>query len=236
MKVILDVHNYGRYKTSSGELVIGTAALPNSAFADLWRKLAARYAAVGGIYGYGLMNEPHDMGGADRWPAAAQAAVNAIREVDTSHVIFVGGDVWSGAHSWNVNNPNLNINDPANKVVYEAHSYWDADHSGDYSLGYDGEGITANTGVEDLSPFVGWCEQHNHDCFIGEFGVPRGDARYMTTLDNALAYMRDHGISGTYWSGGPWWGDYNLTIEPADLSNPVDRPQMDVLERYSAEE
>jgi endoglucanase len=233
MKIILDVHNYGRYKAPSGELLLGSAALPNSAFADLWRKLAARYAAVGGIYGYGLMNEPHDMGGAERWPAAAQAAVNAIREVDRAHVVFVSGDHWSGAQSWtSTSNANLAINDPADNLVYEAHSYWDADHSGDYSQGYDGEGVTTNAGVENLSPFVGWCEQHNHRCFIGEFGVPRGDARYMTTLENALAYMRDHNISGTYWAGGPWWGEYNLTIEPADLSNPVDRPQMEVLERY----
>jgi endoglucanase len=233
MKVIFDVHNYGRYKTPSGELLMGSAALPNSAFADLWRKLATRYASSGGIYGYGLMNEPHDMGGDGRWPAAAQAAVNAIREVDATHAVFVSGDHWSGAQSWtSTSNANLAINDPAGKLVYEAHSYWDNDHSGDYALGYSGEGLTANAGVEDLSPFVGWCEQHGYKCFIGEFGVPRDDARYMTTLDNALAYMRDHGISGTYWAGGPWWGEYNLTIEPANLSNPVDRPQMDVLERY----
>jgi endoglucanase len=42
-----------------------------------------------------------------------------------------------------------------------------------------------------------------HRCFIGEFGVPRQDVRYMTTLENALTYMRKNGISGTYWAGGP---------------------------------
>ena len=58
----------------------------------------------------------------------------------------------------------------------------------------------------------------------------------MTTLEGALAYMRDHNISATYLASGSWWGDYNLTIEPQDFSNPVVRPQMDVLVRHSAEE
>jgi endoglucanase len=58
----------------------------------------------------------------------------------------------------------------------------------------------------------------------------------MTTLEGALAYMRENGISATYWAGDPWWGDYNPTIEPQDLSNPVDRLKLDVLARYSAEE
>jgi len=67
--------------------------------------------------------------------------------------------------------------------------------------------------ITDESPgsFVGWCEQHNHRCFIGEFGVPRQDARYMTTLNGALAYMRENSISGTYWASGSWWGDDNLS-------------------------
>jgi hypothetical protein len=37
------------------------------------------------------------------------------------------------------------------------------------------------------------------------------------------------GLSGTYWAGGPWWGDYHLAVEPRDGQ---DRPQMAVLARH----
>src|SRR5919202_3537371 len=90
MKVVLDAHNYGRYKIDgTNEQIIGTPAIPNSAFANFWRRIAERYKDEQAIYGYGLMNEPHDMGDDARWPAAAQAAVDAIRTVNTTHTVIV---------------------------------------------------------------------------------------------------------------------------------------------------
>ena len=34
------------------------------------------------------------------WPSAAQAAINAIREVDSTTSIYVEGDHWSSAAGW----------------------------------------------------------------------------------------------------------------------------------------
>ena len=65
------------------------------------------------------------MGNSNTWPAAAQAAVNAIRDVDMSSKIFVEGTQWSRAHYWPADNGNLHIVDLANKLVYEAHLYFD---------------------------------------------------------------------------------------------------------------
>ena len=93
MQVVLDVHNYGRY----GGNVIGSDAVPISAFADLWSKLGAEFGGDPGIRAFGLMNEPHDMGGATVWPAAAQAAVDAVRASGASENILVAGDAWSSA-------------------------------------------------------------------------------------------------------------------------------------------
>jgi endoglucanase len=233
MQVLLDNHNYGRYKINgTNEQILGTSQVPNTAFAYFWRKVADHYKNEGAIYGYGLMNEPHDMGGSARWPTAAQAAVNEIRKVDSVHTIFVGGDHWSGAQSWRTtSNENLNIQDPADKVVYEAHQYFDNNNSGTYDETYEGEGAYPTIGVDRARPFVEWLQAKGKKGFIGEFGVPYDDARWNAVLDNFLSYTRTNNVGGTYWAGGPWWGTYKLSIEPTNNFT-TDKAQMSVLQKY----
>jgi len=225
IRLLLDLHNYARY----GKMLIGTPELPNEAFADFWRKLAAHFRDEAAIFAYGLMNEPHDTGGL--WPAAAQAAIDAVRSVDTTHSIFVCGDGWSGAHSWQAINGKLALKDPEDNLVYEAHQYFDRDSSGTYKQGYDESGASPTIGVDRLKPFADWLAQHHARGFIGEFGVPDDDPRWLVVLDNFLAAMSEHQIGGTYWAAGPWWGKYPQSVEPLDGQ---DRPQMAVLERYGA--
>jgi endoglucanase len=224
LKLILDMHNYARHL---GKL-IGTEDVPNAAFADVWRKIASRYKDEPGIFAYGIMNEPHGTKGL--WPAAAQACVDAIRTVDTNHTILVCGDGWSGAHSWPKINGKFLLNDPAQNLVYEAHQYFDHNNSGSYKRGYDEEGAYPTVGVERLQPFIKWLKENNARGFIGEFGVPDNDPRWLVVLDNTLAEMRKHNLGGTYWAAGPWWGKYALSVEPRDGQ---DRPQMAVLEQYT---
>jgi len=38
--------------------------------------------------------------------------------------------------------------------------------------------------------------------FIGEYGVPDSDPRWLTVLDTFLAYLDANGVGGTYWAGG----------------------------------
>ncbi len=233
MRVLLDCHNYGRYKVGgTDEQILGSSQVPNAAFADLWQKIANRYNNESAVYGYGLMNEPHDMGDDRRWPAAAQAAVDEIRTVDTAHAIFVAGDYWGGAHSWrNTSNENLYIRDPANKIVYEAHQYFDNGNSGTYEQSYDGEGAYANIGVDRARPFVEWLREKGKKGFVGEFGVPDNDLRWNTAMSNFLSYLNSNNVGGTYWAGGPWWGNYPLSVEPTNNLT-TDKPQMSVLQSY----
>ena len=223
LRLLLDMHNYARY---GGEL-IGTAAVPSAAFADVWARLAEHYRDEETIFAFGIMNEPHATKG--RWPTAAQACVNAIRKVDEKHTILVCGDGWSGAHSWKRINGGFLLSDPADRLVYEAHQYFDHDHSGSYKRSYDGEGAYPTVGVDRLQPFLKWLKEHNARGFIGEFGVPDNDPRWLVVLDNTLAEMRRHQIGGTYWAAGPWWGNYPLSLEPR---NGQDRPQMAVIEYH----
>lgn len=225
MQVIVEPHNYARYN----DQLIGSAAVPNAAFTDFWRQLAEHYRGVGAIWAFGLMNEPHDTGG--RWAVAAQAGVDGVRAADRQRLILVPGDGWSSAAGWQQNNANLWVADPGDNVMYEAHTYFDADNSGGYKSSYDADGAYPSIGADRLAPFVAWLRAHNARGFVGEYGVPDNDPRWLTVLDNFLVALDAAELGGTYWAGGPWWGDYPLSIEPR---NGQDRPQMAVLTRHLA--
>ncbi|MEG3153851.1 cellulase family glycosylhydrolase [Sphingomonas sp. RB1R13] len=209
ISVIVDLHNYGRY----GGNTIGSSAVSYQQFADFWGKLASALKGLPGLAGYDIMNEPHDMSSTTAWPTAAQAAVDAIRKVDMTTTVYVEGDNWSGASTWQQYNAGLNVYDPAHKLIYEAHQYFDRNNSGVYSGGYDSEGAYANMGADRLQPFADWLKAHNAQGFIGEFGVPSNDARWLTVLDGFVKAMNANGISGTAWGGGFWWNpDYVMRL------------------------
>lgn len=150
MKVLLDIHNFGGYCYGAVCGQIGAVGGPTSAqFADVWLRLAQVFNGNSAIAGYDLMNEPHDMPNANAWPAAAQAAVTAIRVYDTVKPIYIEGDAYASAFAWLGNcdvcggapiggwNPGGNnalktIIDPDNNLIFSAHSYADFNSSGFY--------------------------------------------------------------------------------------------------------
>lgn len=240
MQVILDPHNYARYcdRVEMGfapycgsDRLIGKSAVTNEAFADFWRKLANHFNGDPVIYAYALVNEPTYLDTSDRslWPIAAQAAVDAIREVDPETLIMVPGNGWSAAWTWNEYNADLWIDDPANNLMYEAHQYFDRNNEGKYDEDYDASGAYPDIGVDRIEPFVNWLDERDARGFVGEFGVPADDSRWLTVLDRFLDHLDEHCIGAAYWAGGPWWGSYNLSIEPVGGS---DKPQMTTLQQH----
>ena len=223
-KVILDMHNYGRYQ---GHL-IGSSDVPYAAYAQVWQKLAKRFGGHPALLGYDIMNEPH--GTVGLWPGAAQAAVDAIREVDQQTLIFVEGERWSSAYHWPLVNANFLVKDPVERIVYEAHLYFDEDFSGKYLPGKS-RNIDPMLGVERARPFVEWLQKHGQKGFLGEYGIPDDLPEASVAMDNLLAYLNDNCIPSAYWAGGPGWGQYRLAIEPRDGQ---DRPQMAILQKHLA--
>jgi hypothetical protein len=145
LQVLLDLHSYGRYRVAADdgsvrELVLGGRGLPGAALADVWRRLATAFRDVPGVWGYGLMNEPHDLGGprggARRWERASAEAARAVREVDHETTVVVGGSSWSHTRGWSSTHPRPWIEQTFAPVRYEAHQYDDADASGTYRESY----------------------------------------------------------------------------------------------------
>ena len=241
MQVILDLHNYGRYRLNGVDIIIGTnddVSIAN--LKDFWTKLANEFKDETHIWGYGIMNEPHDMLSDTPWFSIAQEIINGIRTVDTKTTIVVGGDSWSSAERWKEESANLkDLVDPSKKIIYEAHVYFDADAGGFYGSSYDDEGASADTGVNRVQPFVNWLKDNNLRGYIGEYGVPDDDARWLTTLDNFLKHLKDNCINGTYWAGGPRWGSDKMAIDPTDETGESDpasgteRPQMEIVTKYT---
>ncbi len=229
--VILDMHNYGRRHMSGKSYIIGEPELSIAHVADAWQKLATEFKSYDNIWAYGIMNEPHDMLASTPWFNIAQGIITSIRRVDKKTAIAVGGDSWSSAARWQTESANLkNLKDPGKNLIFEAHVYFDRDASGAYKNSYEEELTTPATGVERVTPFINWLKENNFRGFIGEYGVPAEDERWLVVLDNMLAHLQQNHVNGTYWAAGPRWGKYRLSVEPR---NGEDRPQMKVLEKYT---
>src|SRR5690606_32240365 len=211
--VILDMHNYGKRYVNGNKETIGSPALSIEHVTDVWQKIATRFKDKDNIWGYGLMNEPNAMLASTPWIDIAQRLITEIRKVDMKTPIMVGGDSWSSAERWVEASDNLKtLKDPANNLIFEAHIYIDKDASGGYKKSYEEEEATPTIGVERAKPFVTWLKENNFKGFVGEYGVPDNDPRWLVTLDNMLRYLQQNNVNGTYWSAGPWWGKYVLAI------------------------
>ncbi len=219
-KVILDMHNYARYK---GRL-IGSPQVPYEAYANVWRHIAEAFKEHPALLGYDIMNEPHSTEGL--WRDAAQAAVHAIREVDMQKPIIIEGDRWANSFHWRRVNEDFLLEDPANNLIYSAHIYFDKDYSGRYAKE---EVVDPMVGVERTRPFVEWLKEHGQKGFLGEYGVPDHSESMLVAMDNMLAYLNENCIPSAYWAGGPGWGKYVLAVEPIDGE---DRPQMHILQKH----
>lgn len=91
---------------------------------DLWKVIAKRYRENHTVAGYDILNEPglEDENAADTLKpylrSLSEQITKAIREIDTSHIIFMEGLKWSMDFSamtppWDKN------------MVYTFHKYWD---------------------------------------------------------------------------------------------------------------
>ena len=258
MWVFLDAHDYAERTIDGTQYKIGEGEYTIDRFAKMWGAIANEFKDYKNIWGYDLQNEPKV--NAQTLVEAYQAAIDEIRKVDTNAQIIVEGTNWASAYEWiygdhadknypgystevewsyKENSPWLlaGLKDPQNKIVFQAHGYFDKDNSGTYKNGY-----TEVDYRKRFLPFLEWCRTNNVKGLIGEFGVPynghsSGDPRYMDVLDGALQLFREYGMNATYWCAGAMYESNSLTCQPdkSALGNYLpknEKSTMRVLEKY----
>jgi endoglucanase len=221
--IILDAHNYGRAWGQN----IGTTATPTASFAHFWSLMAGHYKSQPNTI-IDIMNEPHNQT-ASTWAGIDQSAITAIREAKFKNSILVSGSDWDGGYSW-INSGNavslLNIEDPLNNIVFEAHQYLNPGNTGqNCNLG--------PAASAQLAGITAWAEKNNKKLWLGETGAC-SDTASLTAFSALLNYLNQNnqewrGI--TYWTGGPWMGNYIYTVDPSESG--VESVQLKTLLNYA---
>ncbi len=214
------------------------ATLKVSHFVDFWTRSAMKWKNHPGLAGYGLMNEPHDMprrgevvasnenpGKEEEdltiWPTYAQAAIDAIRTIDSVTPIYVGGNQYSSAMSMGSKNPGFPLKGA--KLIYEVHLYLDAYNNGasfdyeteaakDFTAGFGRGGIKPSTGLDRLKMATQWARAKNVKLALTEIGMPIDDPRWEAMFASTVRHALESDCEVYTWMGGNHWPIRNYAI------------------------
>ncbi|ROV95607.1 hypothetical protein VSDG_05279 [Cytospora chrysosperma] len=200
---VVDPHNFGRFYDS---IITDTAG-----FQTFWENLAGVYKSNPKVI-FDTNNEYHEE---DQTLVLElnQAAIDGIRAAGaTSQYIFVEGNSWSGAWTWETVNDNLSaLTDPEDLIIYEMHQYLDSDGSGTSDTC-----VSSTIGEERVTSATSWLRTNGKLGIIGEF-AGGSNSVCKSAITGMLDYMEknsDVWLGALWWGGGPWWGDYIYSFEP----------------------
>ncbi len=229
INVTIVLQNFGRYNRECVEYIVGESEVTVWHLKDFWMKMAEALIDKTNIYGYSLMAEPSGLNSCT-WANTLQYVINGLRLVDRKTTLLIEGNNYSNASTWLAFNDELKyLQDPSNKLLFNAHCYFDNDFSGRYKKAFVEDGANELTGVERVKPFVEWLKLNNLKGFVGEFGVPKNDQNWFVVMNNFLDYLHTNNIGGCYWAAGQWWKDYPLSIQPENYN---DQPQLQIFSKY----
>lgn len=145
-------------------------------FCDIWRRIAERYKDETVILGYDLMNEPiahyfedKEMLNARLMPLYRRVAA-VIREVDTNHILLLGGA------QWNSNFQPITDTTFDRKIMLTCHRY--------------GGGASK----EAIGSFIAFRDSVNLPMYMGEIG--HNTMEWQATFAQV---MKDNNIGYTFW-------------------------------------
>jgi endoglucanase len=243
--IILELHNGGRRKRNGKDYIIGEdPAVTIADFTDGWTRMALQWKDNPRVI-FELMNEPHeqDIG---TLVEVSNAGIAAIRATGATNLIMVCGINWNSL-AWGVGSDNqsymLKITDPLDHFCFDVHHYFDE----------WGQGKGPNVRDDPVTPmrnFLDWARANRRRGFCGEFGCSFNKAG-LDACRELLVMIEGNPDVFMGWAflgaGGPWLPDYVYLLDPfasitaannpdpegsITWANPVDRPQMKLLQRY----
>jgi endoglucanase len=212
LNVIINIHHY--------QEMMDTPATHKQRLIQLWKQIAGHYKTYSTTLYYELLNEPNGNLDKNTWNTVIADIVTAIRSIDTTHTLIIGGVNWNNAYSLN----DLQIPAGETSVIATFHFYspFNFTHQGaDWAypippVGVKWPGVNVSAACQairnELDVAKNWSQNHgNIPILLGEFGAySKAD---MTSRANWTAYVRKQaetrGFYWTYWEFCSGFGVYN---------------------------
>ena len=213
VRICVDLHVPPGSIRDSGEMRMFTDKACLDLYVACWEKIAHRFKGnTDVIYGYDLLNEPHQNRHEvpySYWDAQRLAA-EAIRRIDPETTIVMEANLSSSAPAYEYMSPLAMPN-----VIYEIHMYIPSEytHQGvtggwseprkwpDESRGWNKEMLR-----ERLAPVIAFAKRHDAKIFVGEFSAiawAEGADRY---LRDCIALFDEYGWDWCYHAFHEWRG------------------------------
>ncbi|MEU7868536.1 glycoside hydrolase family 5 protein [Dactylosporangium sp. NPDC049140] len=251
MMVILDRHR----PTSQGQSNLWyTDKVSEERWISDWVKLAEHYKNNQLVVGADLHNEPHgeatwgDGNEKTDWQAAAQRAGDAVLKANPNWLIVVEGiesyktadgksdGYWWGGNLQGAKEHPVKLTDQS-KLVYSAHDYSPKVWSQQW---FTDPKFPANMPALWDKQFGYLVKNNTAPVLMGEFGgrsVAEKDAQGNKDLEgiwqrNLVGYLKDNGLSYTYWAWNPNSGDTGGVLK--DDWKTVDSDKAALLKTYQA--
>lgn len=213
LNIILDRH---RPSSASQSELWYTSAVPEEKWISDWTMLAERYKNDSTVIGVDLHNEPYGKAKwgssvqSNDWQAAATRAGNAVQAVNPKLLVIVEGVesvgddyYWWGGNLAGAKAKPVVLNTP-NQVVYSPHDYpqsvynqkWFSDANYPNNLESVWDAHWGYLVKENIAPVL-----------LGEFGTKLATDSDKLWLTKMVGYLKDNGISYSYWSFNPNSGD-----------------------------
>src|SRR5262249_21384935 len=214
LKVILDRH---RPNADAQSELWYTDRVPEARWLADWVMLAERYRGNGVVIGADLHNEPRrpatwgDGNQQTDWRLAAARAGNAILAVNPDWLIVVQGIehigddwYWWGGNLSRAGAAPVELSDPR-QLVYSPHDYGPGVYNQKWFLASD---FPSNLPDIWRSHWAYLAQDGIAPVLVGEFGGRSvGQDRERTWQRSLVSFLKDTGISYTYWSLNPNSGD-----------------------------
>jgi endoglucanase len=233
LMVVVDLHGLatGLFDGAAGQ----------GKFIEVWQGLAAKYRDSEVVWGYDLANEPIEVypppEGALMWREIAEAAAQAVREIDPETTIIVECPIGGGPSGFEAFYP-IDVD----RVVYSVHMYRPHvfTHQGvfpEYDTPYvypgeiEGEVWDRARMEQELQPVIDFAQAYHAQIFVGEFSAIRWapDNSAYRYLGDAIDIFEAEGWDWTYHAFREWngWsvehsetqGDDEPTAVPNDRQN-----------------
>jgi endoglucanase len=233
------------------------ATLKIPQYVDFMARLVNQWKDHPGLGGIGLMNEPYAMPKPGEtiendpnlppiysnqdytiWPTFAAAAIKAIRAIDPSILLYLGGNNWSNPWGLGTENPGFPID--AQNIVYEVHCYLDATNSGQganwdvqvaqhFTAGIDNNApIDTMTGAKRLQLALDFAAPRKMQLALTETGMPTDDPRWQQSWTNMLGLAKANNVEVYSWGGGSYWqyhGEHFTNIPTWYQNRPAESQQ-----------